>query len=173
MTALAFTAAPLVRPPGAPDDTPARPGPGVRGLAAPSSLRRRRSERRSYLFRRESAPFEEAGLTSPLGPVGGRRIAETPGPRLRRLFGPERVVPSDRLPGRRAVDPAPAKLLVDAPGTVAAAEARADVLLGEPLLAQQPLRFERIEHAFDRIRPGAARGELERELAARVLTPRE
>ena len=133
----------------------------------------RRSERRSYLFRRESAPFQEAGLADPLAVVGGRRLAETPDPRPRRLFGPEPVIPFDRLSGHRVINAAPAKLLANAPGAVAATEARADVLLGKPLIAQQPLCFERIEHAADRVRAGAARGQSGCKLAARMLATRE
>ena len=133
----------------------------------------RRSERRSYLLRRESAPFQEAGLTDPFAVVGGRRLAETPGPRPGRSFRPELVVLSDRLRGRRVVDAAPAQLLANAPGTVAAVEARADVLLGKPFLAQQPSCFERIEHAVDGVRAGTARDKPGRKLAARMLAARE
>ena len=134
---------------------------------------RRRPERRSYLFRGESAPFQEAGLASPFPVVDGRRIAEAPATRLRRAFRPVRVVLSDRFPRRHVADATPAKLFANARGALAATAARANELLGEPLLAQQPLRFECIEHAFDPVRPGAARGELGRELAARMLTARE
>ena len=134
---------------------------------------RRRAERRSYLFCGESAPFQEAGLAGPLAIVGRRRLAETSGSHLRRSFGPVLVALSDRLPGRRVVDATPAKVLANAPGAMAAATARADELLGEPRLAEQPLRFERIEHAGDRVGTGAARGKLERKLAARVLPARE
>ena len=139
-------------------------------LASPPG---RRSERQSYLFRRESAPFQEAGLTGPLAVVGGRGLPESLEPRLRRLFGPELVVLSDSLPGRRVVDAAPAKLFANSQRTVAAAAARVDVLLGESLLAQQSLRFERIERAFDRARIDAARGKLECKLAPRMLTARK
>ena len=134
---------------------------------------RRRSERRSYLFRGESAPFQETGLPSPLAVVGGRRIAETLRPGLRGPRGPVPVVLSDRLPGRRVVDAAPAKLVANAPGTVAAFAARVDELLGEPSFAQQSLHFQRIEHAFDRIRFGATRPELQRKLSACMLAARE
>ena len=84
---------------------------------------RRRPERRSYLFRGESAPFQEAGLASPLPVVGGRRIAEAPGTRLRRAFRPVRVVLSDRFPRRHVADATPAKLLANARGTLAATAA--------------------------------------------------
>ncbi len=63
----------------------------------------------------------------------------------------------------------PSERLADTPGTLAATAARGGELLREPLLAQQALRFERVEHALERIRPGAARGEPVRELAAGML----
>ena len=51
-----------------------------------------------------------------------------------------------------------------------AVESGADVLLGETLVAEEPLRFERFEHATDRFPAGPARRELECELAARMLS---
>ena len=84
---------------------------------------RRRPERRSYLFRGESAPFQEAGLASPFPVVDGRRVAEAPGTRLRRAFRPVRVVLSDRFPRRRVPDATPAELLANARGALAATAA--------------------------------------------------
>ena len=115
---------------------------------------RGRSERRSYLFRGESAPFQETGLPGPLAIVFGHRLAEAPGPRLRRPFGPAGVVLSNCFTDSRIVDAPPAKLLADESGSVTAIAARTDELFGESLFAQQLLRFERIEHAFDRICAG-------------------
>ena len=89
-------------------------------MASPS---RRRPERRSYLFRGESAPFQEAGLTSPFPVVDGRRIAEAPATRLRRAFRPVRVVLSDRFPRRHVADATPAKLFANARGALAATAA--------------------------------------------------
>ena len=105
--------------------------------------------------------------------VGGRRSAEASGTRLRRAFRPVRAVLFDRLPRHRFADPAPVKRLANAPGTLTAAEAGADELLRESLLAQQTLRFERIEHAFGRFRAEPSRRELGREFAARMLAARE
>ena len=134
---------------------------------------RRRTERRSYLFRGESAPFQEAGLAGPFPVVVGRRIAEAPGTRLRRAIRPMRVVLPHRLRRRFVRDAATPKLLANARRALAPTAARADELLGEPLLAQQPLRLERIEHALDRVRTSSARDELGRELAAGMLPARE
>ena len=134
---------------------------------------RRRPERRSYLFRGESAPLQKAGLADPFVVVGGCRVAEAPGTRLLRAIRPVRVVLSDRLPRRRIPDSALAELLANACGAVTATAARADELLGEPFLAQQPPCFECIEHTLNRVRSVAARGELGCELAAGMLPARE
>ena len=133
----------------------------------------RRSERRAYLFRRESASFEEARLTGPFPVVGGRRLAETPGALTGRPLGPERRRPVQGLPGRRGADAASAQLLANAPRAVATTEPRADVLLGEPLLAQKPLRLQCVEHPLDRRGIAASYHELGRKLATCVLAARE
>ena len=48
-----------------------------------------------------------------------------------------------------------------------------DELLGESVVAQDSLRFERIEQVFDCFPAGTVRGELARKLAARMLASRE
>ena len=143
---------------------PARPG---------SPTARRRSERRSYLFRRESPPFEETSLPCPFPGVGGHRLAEALPAFARRPLGPERRVPVQGFPGCRGADAALPQLLADAPRAVAPADPRPDELLREPILVQEPLRLQRVEHPLDRRRIAAPRRELERELSACVLAARE
>ena len=129
----------------------------------------RRSERRSYLFRGESAPFEEAGLADPLAVVGGHRLAETLAARSRRLLGPEPVVTLDGLLRRRSVDAAPAELLANPQGALTSFEARTHILLGESFVAEKSSRLQRIQHAFHLVLAGTARGKLDRQLRAGVL----
>lgn len=92
-----------------------------------------------------------------------------PGPCLRSLCRPVLVVPTHCLPGRHVVDAPPAKVVAYAPGTVPSVAPRADELLGEPLLVQQPPGLECVEHSLYRIRIGAAAGELAGKFATRVL----
>ena len=141
--------------------------------ATPESSSRRRSERRSYLFLREAAPFEEAGLTNPLPVLGRHRLAEAPGPLLRRPLGPEPRGPVEGRPRRRTADAAPPKLLADAQRALAASDPGLDVVPGEPFLAEEPFRFERREHPLDLVPIAAARAELERELPPGMLAARE
>ena len=143
---------------------PARPG---------SPTARRRSERRSYLFRRESPPFEEASLPCPFPGVGGHRLAEALPAFARCPLGPERRVPVQGFPGCRGADAALPQLLADAPRAVAPADPRPDELLREPILVQEPLRLQRVEHPLDRRCIAAPRRELERKLATCVLAARE
>ena len=133
----------------------------------------RRPECRSYLFRCESAPFEEARLASPFPVVGGHRFAESLRPHPRRVFEPEFVFPVDGILRRLVVDAAPAKLVPNAPGATAAAEARVDVLFGEALLAEEPLRLQRFQDSFNRANLAAACGELDGEFATGVLAAGE
>ena len=133
----------------------------------------RRSEHRSYLFRGESAPFEEAGLPNPLAAVGGHRLAETLATRSRRLPGPEFVVTLDGLLRRRSVDAAPAELLANPQRPLTAGEPRTHVLLGEPPVAEKSPRLQRIEHVFHLVLAGTARDELGRELRAGMLAARK
>ena len=132
-----------------------------------------RSEYRSYLFRGESAPFEEAGLPDPLAAVGGHRLAEALATRSRRLFQPEPVVTLGGLLRRCAVDAAPTELLANPQRPLTAIEARTHVLLGESPVAEKSPRLQRIEHAFHLVPAGTARGELGRQLRAGVLAARE
>ena len=143
---------------------PARPGSPPAG---------RRSERRSYLFRRESAPFEETRLPCPFPGVGGHRLAEALRALARRPPGPERRIPIQGLPGCLGTDAAPPQLLADEPRAAAPADPRPDELLREPLLVQEPLRLQRVEHPLDRRCIAAPRRELERKLATCVLAARE
>ncbi len=140
---------------------------------APRPPSRRRPERRSYLFPRKSAPLEEACLADPFPVLGRHRFAEAPGALVRRPFGPEPRGPVEGLLRRCAVDAALPKLLADAQRAMAAADPGIGVVLGEPFLAEDPLRFERREHPFDRACIAAARGEFEREFAACMLAARE
>ena len=132
-----------------------------------------RPERRSYLFRCEPAPFEEAGLADPLAVVGGDRLPKSLRSRPRRVLAPELLIPVDGLLRRLIAYPPPAKLVANAPGAMAATEARGGVLLGEALLAQEPLRFQRVEDPVDFVNVSADGSELERELSAGVLAARE
>ena len=140
---------------------------------APRPPSRRRPERRSYLFPRKSAPLEEAGLTDPFPVFGRHRFAEAPGALARRPFGPEPRGPVEGLLRRCAVDAALPKLFADAQRAAAAADPGIGVVLGEPFLAEDPLRFERREHLLDHACIAAARDELERELAACMLAAGE
>ena len=132
-----------------------------------------RPERRSYLFRGESAPFEEAGLAGPFAVVGRHRLAESLRSHPQRLFEPELFIPGDGLLRPFIADAAPAKLVANAPGAMAAAEARGDVLLGEALLAQEPLRFQRVEDPVDFVNVSAGGSELARELSTGMLATGE
>ena len=103
----------------------------------------------------------------------GHRVAEASCPRARRLLDPEARILFDRLVCRNLIDSALAQLLSNSTRAVSEAEAGVDEPLGEPRLAQEPLRFERVEHAFDRGIVAIDRGELERELAAGMFAASE
>ena len=89
------------------------------------------------------------------------------------MFDPEVRILPERLVCRGPIDSAPAQLLSYSTRAVSEAEAGVDELLGEPRLAQEPLRFERVEHAFDRAIVAPGRSELEREFAAGVFAASE
>ena len=89
------------------------------------------------------------------------------------MFDPEVRILPERLVCRGPIDSAPAQLLSYSTRAVSEAEAGVDELLGEPRLAQEPLRFERVEHPFDRGIVAIGRNELERELAAGMIAASE
>ena len=135
------------------DHCPGGGGPSADRIC--SGVNPRRSRKRAW----RAHSRESAGIAAPKRLMRSRdaRSDQNPGSR------------SMASPGRLGADAALPQLLADAPRAVAPAGSRADVLLGEPLLAQESLRLQGIEHPLDRHRVAAPRGELERELSTCVL----